>query len=465
MAAVPPAFSSLVTPLQLRLRDIQAFQLPRLTAGGSAGGGKAGPSPSSLTAETLSSYEGELNDALDECFTLIEEGEWLVRDLIEAGQLDSRSEEIITTEWERAKSGYASARTSSRSALLTARKTLAEQKRAGLLGRHHREQQQQQPDANSTLGPHSSVRQQQKMRSQKTGASSHTGDDAALVASSELTSSLQNALGLLSDSLSQSTLSTQLLEESTSTLSTLSLSYTSFTDLLKNSSGIIKSMETQDRWDALMLLGAYLFFAVCIAYILKVRIWDRGLKVLMILLRLGGIRSREDVKEKMELAKEAARSDAAKSAARKVTETIANVAAAAVTTSTAAVGPGVVQSAPEQEQLAVGDLTAGAAVESGEPEVILDKVQEILDRQQGTEQEAAEMADTSDAEFSAGAAADADEIDDDGDDEEDAAPPPGYDFNDEPEDTALSGDDTSDGNEQYYDAEDNLRASQRHDEL
>lgn len=95
----------------------------------------------------------------------------------------------------------------------------------------------------------------------------------------------------MSDSLTQSSYSAQLLEESSNTLETLSLDYTTFADLLRNSGGILKSMERADRIDALMLLGAYAFFVICVGYILKVRIWDRGVGVLMILLRIFGLRS------------------------------------------------------------------------------------------------------------------------------------------------------------------------------
>jgi len=142
----------------------------------------------------------------------------------------------------------------------------------------------------------------------------------------------------MSDNLTQSAYSSQLLEESSSTLSTLSLDYATFNTLLQNSGGIIKSMERQDKIDALMLLGAYLFFGLCVGYILKVRIWDRGVGVFMILLKIFGLGGKargktlveeQGVKEAIQQA-----SKVGQGVAQSVTKQIAPVAA--VTTSTLA---------------------------------------------------------------------------------------------------------------------------------
>ena len=99
---LPPSFTANLTPLQVRLRDINAFQLPRLTASSSSSNNDS----VGFTAETLSAYETELNDALDECSTLIEQGQWLVTDLLDAAELDQKVQEILVTEWDRAKSGH-----------------------------------------------------------------------------------------------------------------------------------------------------------------------------------------------------------------------------------------------------------------------------------------------------------------------------------------------------------------------
>lgn len=101
--SLPPSFTANLTPLQVRLRDINAFQLPRLTASSSS---STSNESVGLTAETLSAYETELNDALDECSALIEQGQWLVTDILDAAELDQKVQDILVTEWDRAKSGY-----------------------------------------------------------------------------------------------------------------------------------------------------------------------------------------------------------------------------------------------------------------------------------------------------------------------------------------------------------------------
>lgn len=194
-------------------------------------------------------------------------------------------------------------------------------------------------------------------------ATSLCSDDESLLASEDLTSALRQTVGLLSDSLTQSAFSAELLEESTNSLSTLSFDYATFSDLVKNSGGILKSMERQDKIDALMLLGAYLFFALCVGYILKVRIWDRGVSFFAFLFRLvglGGLRGGADVKEKLQLAKEAAKSAAQKSPT--ASQAAAEVAAAVSTTLVGAVTTALHGAQKAKEDAAASAASAAAAV-------------------------------------------------------------------------------------------------------
>lgn len=209
-------------------------------------------------------------------------------------------------------------------------------------------------------------------------ATSLCSDDESLLASEDLTSALRQTVGLLSDSLTQSAFSAELLEESTNSLSTLSFDYATFSDLVKNSGGILKSMERQDKIDALMLLGAYLFFALCIGYILKVRIWDKGVSFfafLFRLVRLGGLRGGADVKEKLQLAKAAAK-EAAKSATKSAAEKSPTVskAAAEVAAAVSTTLAGAVTTAFQGAQKAYVDEAAAAAAASTAAAVAQDDV-------------------------------------------------------------------------------------------
>ncbi|PWN21453.1 Sec20-domain-containing protein [Microstroma glucosiphilum] len=338
--AAPPAFSIFLSPLTLRLRDISSFQLPRLTSSSSSNNAS-----SSSAISLFDSYETELLAALSECATLVEEGQYLVEDLCQEVAFEQGGREqvqMIQGEWRRVREQFDNATVSSRAALLQGRKTLAERKEKGLLisgrGQNGHATGDTSPVNYATAAAAAASKsKRQKSQSNKRGAA---GGDESLLASEDLTSALRQTVGLLSDSLTQSAFSAELLEESTNSLSTLSFDYATFSDLVKNSGGILKSMERQDKIDALMLLGAYLFFAFCVGYILKVRIWDRGVSFFAFLFRLvglGGLRGGADVKQKLQLAKEAAKSVAEKSptaskAAAEVAAAVSTTLAGAVTT-------------------------------------------------------------------------------------------------------------------------------------
>lgn len=130
-----------------------------------------------------------------------------------------------------------------------------------------------------------------------------------MTASGDVTSALQRAVTLMSIELEKSSYSSQLLDESSLSIQQATLEYTSFTNLVSSSRKLIKSMERADFLDAIMLLLSFLFFVLCIAYIVKVRVWDRGIGIIAFFIRLGGLgtsKSAKDVKEKLQLAKVAA---------------------------------------------------------------------------------------------------------------------------------------------------------------
>lgn len=157
-----------------------------------------------------------------------------------------------------------------------------------------------------------------------------------MTASSDVTSALQRTVALMSSELEKSSYSSQLLDESSMTLQAATTEYQSFSDLVASSRQLIKSMERADLYDAALLLLSFAFFCGCILYILKVRIWDRGMGILGFLFRMGGgsglwsaarSRSMGDVKEKLELAKQASSKAAAVAASSSAA--IASAAAAA----------------------------------------------------------------------------------------------------------------------------------------
>ncbi|KAK0547936.1 Protein transport protein sec20 [Tilletia horrida] len=98
--------------------------------------------------------------------------------------------------------------------------------------------------------------------------------DKVQTASADVTQALQRSVQLLSNEVERSTFSAQLLEESSATIQLLNSEYTSFSNILKNSVTLIKSMEREDWYNALMVFASMAFFLGCVLYILKKRIYD-----------------------------------------------------------------------------------------------------------------------------------------------------------------------------------------------
>jgi protein transport protein SEC20 len=141
----------------------------------------------------------------------------------------------------------------------------------------------------------------------------------------------------MSAELEKSSYSSALLDESTSAMQGISTEYTSFGDMLRNSGTLIRSMERADLIDAAILAGAALFFVLCIAYILKVRVWDRGVGILSFFWRFISLgRSPGDVKEKYQLAQDAASAAKASAKESSISASKSMAAAAASTAKDAA---------------------------------------------------------------------------------------------------------------------------------
>ena len=172
----------------------------------------------------------------------------------------------------------------------------------------------------------------------------------------------------MSQELEKSTFSAQMLDESSSSLRTISLEYTSFSSLVKSSTHLIKSMERQDLYDRLMVFASLGFFLLCVGYIFKVRVWDRGASLIAFLLRsltlgLGGrSKSAEHLIASMKIAKSAAKetvSSLAVSASASVSlsssmlsQSIAAAASTTVLTASAAAASGTSIAASVASQLA-----------------------------------------------------------------------------------------------------------------
>jgi len=180
---------------------------------------------------------------------------------------------------------------------------------------------------------------EERERRQENALTDRSSEDKLMTASGDVTSALQRAVTMMSIELEKSSYSSQLLDESSMSIQQATLEYTSFTSLVSSSTKLIKSMERADFYDAIMLSLSFLFFVFCIAYIVKVRVWDRGMGLLSFIVRMGGLgygsSAGANVKEKLLMAKQAAAkeleaSKSALSAKATLVNTVASVASASI---------------------------------------------------------------------------------------------------------------------------------------
>lgn len=206
--------------------------------------------------------------------------------------------------------------------------------------------------------------EEERKRRREGRIQNQTADEQLMTASGDVTAALQRAVKSMSTELEKSSYSAQLLDESTISIQQATIQYTSFTDLVASSQKLIRSMERADMVDAAFLIFSFLFFIGCIIYILKVRIWDRGVGLLSFLFRMFSLtssRSPADVQEKLKLAKEAAIASS-KSIAAQLTASALSASAAASAAAIAASSQSA-QYAKQQTVIPAPDSSASVLLE------------------------------------------------------------------------------------------------------
>ena len=194
-----------------------------------------------------------------------------------------------------------------------------------------------------------------------------SGEDKLMTASQDVTDALRRIVSLMSSELEKSALSSQLLEESSQTISSLSFQYGSLTTLMTNSVTMIKTMEREDLIGKGMVAASFLFFLACVGYIVYVRLISKGIGLVGFFFRLFGLnrlldgmgsRSGEDLKEKAALLKKATGEVAS-------SKTVASVAAAVTTAVSSAVS--------------VASAAAAAAAQTSPAKKVEEKVVDLQD--------------------------------------------------------------------------------------
>lgn len=111
------------------------------------------------------------------------------------------------------------------------------------------------------------------------GASEKTNEDLLMKTSNDVTEALRRTIGLMQGELEKSVLSNQMLEASTASLNSTSSAHDVLTNVMGTSKQIITALEKSDWLDRLILASAMCFFFIVVLFILKQRIFDRGMRL------------------------------------------------------------------------------------------------------------------------------------------------------------------------------------------
>ena len=226
-----------------RLRDVQDIQIPRLKE--------------CTAADELAEYEQELHSSLGSLASMVRQ---LSDDVEDADTSEERAslEEAARTHEEQLERCVLLQLTGTR---ITSRNALRSAHRAVQTNREAVARDALRLGAQNA---HSRV----------------SKDDRTNTASEDVTHALQRTVALMSAELDKSGYSAQLLEESSATISTVSESYVSLNDMLRNSVSIIRSMERAELVDFIVLGASIAFFVGCVLYVLHVRVLSRGIWLL-----------------------------------------------------------------------------------------------------------------------------------------------------------------------------------------
>ncbi|KAK7044653.1 Sec20-domain-containing protein [Favolaschia claudopus] len=241
MAPLPNTFDDetlqLIATAQRHEKDLAEFQIPRLRA-------CKGP------LSTQQNLASEMREDMDTFGRHIETLDFLVDD--QKGPKNRRELRDIV---DGLKDSLANLRREGRTALLESKRTIDS------LSKSHREE----------LLTSSAV-------SEKHDTNEKVSDDALMAASDNVTEAMQRTMALMQGELERSVLSSQMLADSTATLRSASSTHDTLTTVMDTSKQLITAMEKADWLDRILVFSALAFFLLVVLFILKQRIFDRGMR-------------------------------------------------------------------------------------------------------------------------------------------------------------------------------------------
>ncbi|KAJ7155482.1 Sec20-domain-containing protein [Mycena crocata] len=228
----------LIAAAQRREKDLAEFQIPRL---------RSCQGPISLQQNLAA----ELREDIDTFARQIEALDVLVDD-----QKGPKNRRELRGTVDDLTESLASLRRDARAALLSSKRT------TDSLSKSHREE----------LLSSSAVSEKRDLNEKVT-------DDALMAASDNVTDAMQRTMALMQGELERSVLSAQMLADSTATLRSTSSTHDTLTSVMDTSKHLITALEKSDWLDRVLIFSALFFFILVVLFILKQRVFDRGMRI------------------------------------------------------------------------------------------------------------------------------------------------------------------------------------------
>ncbi|KAJ2778065.1 Vesicle transport protein S20 [Coemansia interrupta] len=109
--------------------------------------------------------------------------------------------------------------------------------------------------------------------------------NAALNAASDLTTALQETVGMMNDEIEKSVGNITVMQDSSDLLQKTKAQYFTMDDVLKTSKDLIRALEQADAMDRWLMLGGLVLFAAVSFNIIRKRVWIPGLSTVLSILK------------------------------------------------------------------------------------------------------------------------------------------------------------------------------------
>ncbi|WVW85711.1 hypothetical protein I302_107749 [Kwoniella bestiolae CBS 10118] len=252
-----PSLSSILSSLPRRLNDLESFQLPRL---------HKCLGPLDLHKELVDEMRGDLEG--------IRYNLELAKEMIYS--LSPYEQNEAQQKIHELEQQYLSIKRSFRQAMLHSKRTI-------LSRRSRVHELNEKSKSRYELDESRLVEGDEKGKGKARSAAEFGmgGDDELQTKTNEVTVALRRTTELMQTELEKSVLSIQTLESSTQTLISTSNLYDRYTSLLDLSGQLVKAIERADFLDRIIIFSALAFFFLVVGFILKRRILDKTVGVVI----------------------------------------------------------------------------------------------------------------------------------------------------------------------------------------